>query len=431
MRVLFFVFLLYWLPVHAQQSRSITIWTLDETEKPVDNVRVTITGLGEHEISTSSGQCRFTDLPSSIKEGSKINLIIDKEGWTVTDVRSLTVIVPGNPIENPIKIKLKRTINNAIDLIEVVPAEEISEGSSFAFERPSTRIYNFEQEKYSTSILIGVKFRTEDFNRETYLKSLNEVGYSYINNEGIKVNIEMISVDNTIKWLVNLKSKAPLDLSKVLKLKMANRVLYFSLKRVIWKKQKTQSTSGAECFLAQSWANVVLDDPDWISINNARFIKLRNKNESVLEVIIENHTNRAISLTNVQIKASQDWGRNCNDATELNPWQEVKLDWNQIIATNGKEGAWTQINNQDISVKTEFKPASCGDHDHRISIKIPVQMDINPKSTVRLSYKISENSLKSRTMAYHLPTSISDWEKVFISLQPEEFIYPQTVSIQK
>jgi len=76
---------------------------VDKDGKPISGVEVVAVGVGR-DVTTPTGDFAI-DFPEN-RVGTVVSLQIRKSGWRVADAKSLSVTVPRDPVQNPIRIVL-------------------------------------------------------------------------------------------------------------------------------------------------------------------------------------------------------------------------------------------------------------------------------------------------------------------------------------
>jgi tetratricopeptide (TPR) repeat protein len=88
----------------AQTQVEIAGFCITPLHEPLANVEVRVIG-GGRDFTTTSGEFRIKVTASRI--GQRITLQVIKRGWTVIKPNDLQVIVPSDPVQNPITITMK------------------------------------------------------------------------------------------------------------------------------------------------------------------------------------------------------------------------------------------------------------------------------------------------------------------------------------
>lgn len=98
---LFFLAVASW--AASAQMVAVAGVIVDQNNAPVARVSVQGIGIGAT-LSTTSGQFRLGRRPV----GSSVTLQVQKPGWTVRDPAALRIIVPSDPVANPVRIVMVR-----------------------------------------------------------------------------------------------------------------------------------------------------------------------------------------------------------------------------------------------------------------------------------------------------------------------------------
>ncbi len=91
----------------AQSETEIVGVILTTDQQPLSGVEVKVIG-GGRDVTTTSGEFRIKLPTSSV--GQRVVLQVTKIDWTISDPRELHIIVPADPVQNPLIIRMKRSI---------------------------------------------------------------------------------------------------------------------------------------------------------------------------------------------------------------------------------------------------------------------------------------------------------------------------------
>ena len=105
-------------------------------------------------------------------------------------------------------------------------------------------------------------------------------------------------------------------------------------------------------------------------------------------------------------------------------------------------GVWTVIKEEDV-VAQNFYSEECSSFDFKTMI--PIQVDIEPQTKMRLSLKIIESSNKfsnseqteqktSRSFfepRLHPPSSLYEWDNLQISIPDDDLVFPKRIVVTK
>ena len=133
--------------------------------------------------------------------------------------------------------------------------------------------------------------------------------------------------------------------------------------------------------------------PRGVSIEWVRRLKARDSSDLLLEISIRNLSGSVLPLQAALIEASVSWGRACSDPGPVNPWQEVWIDWVET-ATGQTATASTELHGVEVEAFVQFRTASCGDYNHRLKLRVPLDVNLSVHEARRILLRISDTRLQ-------------------------------------
>jgi hypothetical protein len=206
-----------------------------------------------------------------------------------------------------------------------------------------------------------------------------------------------------------------------------------------WKRYVNQDLCDSKFWWgAQKSSSIQLDDPDIVALSSARIRRLTKKGEPWIEIIIENLSNRIASSAELDLSAAHMTLNVCPSSVEVPNWQSVNLDWSSILAKNTIDkpsGVWTVIKEEGV-VARNYYSESCSSFNFKTTI--PIQVDIEPQTKMRLSLKIVESSNTPATLKQessksffeprlHPPSSLYEWDSLHVSIHDDELVFPKII----
>lgn len=202
----------------------------------------------------------------------------------------------------------------------------------------------------------------------------------------------------------------------------------FSLKArpVKWPRGEAKGAEG-------QMTRIVLEDsrpPDWMVLRSARFLPAED-GTLILEVIVSNLSAFDVPLETMNLDASRV--AMAHACLSPDPYQNLTLEWDRILASAGAKGAWTTLGDEKIKVIVSGRfEGECSPL--KFDVTVPIQQTIPSHSTLRLMLKLNQlpSSRRSRDGSDEeslLPLFMT-YETWTIGLGADVRIWPPSLDLQ-
>lgn len=149
-------------------------------------------------------------------------------------------------------------------------------------------------------------------------------------------------------------------------------------------------------------------------------LRVRGSRDFLIETVAENLSPRDVPVRRLVLEGATPWGVSCHEGAPPNPWQPLTFDWG--FARNPSTSpvnAWTQVRGTEIQVQVRFRPANCGDYNHRLEATVPLDVTVPANGVERIVLRVNEinTALESKAHSDASPlTSLADWETMSVTL---------------
>lgn len=335
----------------------------------------------------------------------------------------------------------------APQILEVTNPTDAAWTTKQLLDNSGFRIDSWDDERYSIALHINALYKNDKYNSLVYLRSIEGIrikdssGQNLVRSSQGNIQEDATTIRKTV--ILNFKEKPTKE--SLFKINVAKHYLDFKFNNLKWNEYNIdQDNNSPEWYGAQAQIELLVPDPDWPILRNARVLKGET---SILELLIDNRSPSPVPISNVHIQAShpRSSGDSCLSG---DPVQRVVLAWPASLEKQSESNSWTEIANQKVDVQTKFSMAGkCSGYSFRA--KVPVANIIPPNSVSRLMLSLSElpepTPKRSRRtsrfgfmdipipnvrMMEAVPKSIIEWSKFGVVLDPVNEIFPPTLPIE-
>ena len=396
---------------------------VDSTGKGIEGVLVKVVS-DNHDYTTSSGEYNIT-LRSHVRPGNRVLLQVRKSGYRLQDPADGWITVPENSISNPIKIVLARES----EPVAGTPLLELREFKLAWSQSPcyDSNVRPWCEGGFCLGVLAEFRFRSARFNSAPYLRSVDDVLVKDLNRDEFSIHLVPLTSSAILETCIALP-KQP-DATHSIRLVTKNREWGVRIGSLHWTAVPASYLEGK---FATGKVSVVLDDPDWVVLRAARMLPVEETGEELLEVIFENLSGSPIPINNISLVASDDWGHRCEAGAKVPPPQTVVLDGTRISSIGQSEsaGGWTQLGELKITINARIQPASCSNYSNEFRAKIPVQLDLEPATIGRITFKVAGTSgLVNNATGHTRNKPLRDWSKFSVEIE-EATVRPHLLAIE-
>ncbi len=149
-------------------------------------------------------------------------------------------------------------------------------------------------------------------------------------------------------------------------------------------------------------------------------LRVRGSPDFLIEAVAENLSLREVPVQRLVLEGATPWNVKCRETAPVNPWQPLTFDWG--VARNpgaSPVDAWTRVRGADVQVQVRFRPANCGDYNHRIEATVPLDVTVPASGVERIVLRVSEvntSRLRNGEPDAAPLESLSDWETMTVTL---------------
>jgi hypothetical protein len=202
-------------------------------------------------------------------------------------------------------------------------------------------------------------------------------------------------------------------------------------------KEKLDSTD-TKWWASKATLHLELANLDWPIISSMRFINGVKLSEDILEIVIENHSEKPISLNSLIFTAiNQKTIKETDLPAFMGPqWQQLSINWEKMKELDNEVktvAAWTKLGNEKVLATAKYLNGSLSS---RFRVNIPIQIDLAPNEIKRLAVKISEkippkgsNSIYD-TLGEKDKLPISKWDELYITFEPYNTVFPEMFKLR-
>lgn len=356
---------------------------------------------------------------------------------------------------------------------EAVSFEEpLTAGSDgFSSDDFAFRIFPYESFRYALRLILSASFKDPRFNELPFLRSLNDLeivglfdpaegppNRVTIRQESLREDSHQAALaevlnphllerrdDGSIHWIIYMKLGWQPGASDEIVFRTGPREWRASFGNLEWTEFATETDGESKTWwAAQARLHLEVEDPDWVVLRSARLLPVAakhddGKRESLLEVIVENRSKATVPLQELLIDANQRKSFFCSIGPDYRPPppQEVTLNWELIVSQKAPTDveAWTTLAGKDVTVSTALQVENCFSP-HTFAAALPVQADVPPGELRRLTVQLAEvpyplDDTAALGRLSPMPTSLTDWHQVLVSLNPSAYVYPQSAPLEK
>jgi hypothetical protein len=149
-------------------------------------------------------------------------------------------------------------------------------------------------------------------------------------------------------------------------------------------------------------------------------LRIRGSRDFLIETVAENLSAREVPIRRLVLESETPWNVKCRESAPVNPWQPLTFDWG--VARNpgaSPVDAWTRLRGADIQVQVRFRPANCGDYNHRLEATVPLDVTVPASGVERIVLRITEvnrSGMRGGQADAALLESLSEWETMTVTL---------------
>jgi hypothetical protein len=279
---------------------------------------------------------------------------------------------------------------------------------------------------YKLNLCITARFRSPEFNVGAYLGSL-ELRASHSEAED-PIVLKSYDARGVRQWLASVSFPRKPQVTQ-LTVSILGGQWQVEFGAIPWRKTGV-------AWIANGSAALTLDEPRGVALHSARWLPIHHPDRHLLEIVIENRTTLPVPLSFIKLNAVEPSPVLCWSANGSWPlirqMQTVSLNWARIInrgTSQGAEGAETFIGRHKVEIETHFRMGGCA-NDHEFIMRIPVDYVLAPSAFTRLDYEFEDTHEDTDSiLGRGFPSSLAHWSKSWVSLEPEEQVFPSLIQI--
>jgi hypothetical protein len=305
---------------------------------------------------------------------------------------------------------------------------------------------------YEAHIKESAEFADSQFNTRAYLTALTNlgimdtpVGASSVHNEDASLSEEGRVNSESIIYLYLPHSADALERAKIEFLVGPFQVSK-TVGKVMWRKIGEPGENFRN--IATLQARFVIPKPNWAFIRSARILPTDTKRKSILEVLVENMSDRDVAVTELNLSARQLAPR-VACAIAGPPPPIVHLDWTRIVSVgvNARSApiGWTKINESRVPITGSFSEYGDCSGPPRFETLVPMDYVIPASKVLSVAFEIHESGKtyeageargSSSLRAPGLldvqapqPSDLKSWDHVFVGFGQHDEVYPRQVEV--
>lgn len=276
---------------------------------------------------------------------------------------------------------------------------------------------------YAIVFLLTVKFSDDNFNVHSYLNSIDDLSISSKDKNLIHYEVSGIYPDRKIKktdlkWWVSLAFDSKPLSSQQLNVSLGPVSWSIPVGSHDWKSYHYKDSVTNDVWKgAQAQLSLKIDNPDWTLIRSARLLLTPKRDMTLLEVVVENLSDRAMPLNILNIKASGPrlGSYSCNLGTGLPQILNLNLDVLASHSSKADPGAWTTINKVPVDVPTVYTRAGPCNGSSLVA-KVPISNEAPPKGLSKVQVVIKGPS----PLSIGIPTVV-----IGLNSEDDSPVYPR------
>lgn len=291
---------------------------------------------------------------------------------------------------------------------------------------------------YAVVLLLTAKFSDDHFNARSYLESINGLSISSKDENLIYSKIDEIYPDKKtketdLKWWVSLAFNSKPTTSQQLNISLGPVSWTIPVGSLEWKQYHYEdSDTNGVWEGAQAQLDLKIDKPDWTLIRSARLLFTPKGDMTLLEVVVENLSDRPTPLNMLDIKSSGPRASSGDCYQDGGTLQLLVLNWDVLASHSdkGEQGAWTTINKVPVRVHASYQRAgTC--NGSLLHAEVPISNEVPPKGLSKVQIAIrGVSSLREAhnkridQMGLHIPTAT-----IGLNSEDDSPVYPRKVII--
>lgn len=213
-------------------------------------------------------------------------------------------------------------------------------------------------------------------------------------------------------------------------------------------------------------ALIRLPAPTWAFIRQARLLPTETPRQSILNVFVENMSEREVSVSALSLSAVQDMPSVSCAVGGSVPITTIHLDWKRIVSIGDKNASapvgWTKLNESRVPITGRFQeqPNPCSGAPPSLTTLVPMDYVIPASKVLSIDFQIDESigarhsgdspaspaskrdpasstEKPDRTSPMAalfgrpapLPSDLSSWDHVFVGFGEHDEVYPHRIQV--